>query len=144
MTKTMNLTEIEQLAFNHRQHRDLPSMTNAVFIDIKEFQAFLSEAQASHPDCDTLQVNFIRYELAKDEYWISAAGNNLSQVSLQMFPVKAADKLNWKVNNPAGVDVVTFAVCPPGPDYKEKISGICPPKGSCSEQSTDALQPGVG
>jgi hypothetical protein len=113
---------------------DLPFVTNAAFIDLKEFQAFLSHAQATHPECDTLQINFIRYDIEWPESWVREAGEQLSQVSLQFFPVKAVDNAGWVVDGPQTSRVVSFRVCPPGANYKEGVSGICPPKGNCSDQ----------
>lgn len=131
MTETMTVDQIRQLALNHREHRNLPFVTNAAFIKLEMLESFLSQAKTNHPDCDTLQINFIRYDLNNAENWISPAGENLSQVSLQLFPVKVQNMENWQVTLPVENLITTFCFCPPVANYKEGVSGICPPRGNC-------------
>jgi hypothetical protein len=139
MKKSITITDLDKLSNNYRNNKDIRSITNAAFIKIKELQDFIDEAKQKHGNkFDTLQINFIRYNLAKDEKdRILTAGNGLSQVSLIFVAVRTIEAKNWTVEKlkDDSDNVFTLSINEPeGNDPQgagDPVDGLCPPKEGC-------------
>jgi hypothetical protein len=110
-----------------------PFTTNSAGISLKELEEFISKAKANCPDFAGLRVYLVRYpistqkaELVKDR--IRSDGNNLSQPSLVLVPMKSFDPAtgagdDFKVGN----DVYALSFADPDGDPGD-TSVLCPPR----------------
>ena len=127
ISKPISKAALDQLTANHKNNPDLPVITNAVFISRAHFEKFVSNLPSEY---DALKICFVRFPAnPKDPLRILEAGNNLTQLSLILTPVKGTDKLKWSsedVTDQNG-NLITLCVCEPGVD-DQNGTGLTPPK----------------
>ena len=124
---------------NHKTNANLPVMTDAVFITRKHFDEFVG---GFPQECDALKICFVRFPAnPKDPDRIMEAGNNQTQLSLIIIPVKETNSDTWSSTDAADDDgnLRALCVCEPGIDDNNG-TGLTPPKGS-NENPSGGIRP---
>ena len=139
MIKNITEQKLTELIANNKTNANLPVMTDTVFIALDHFNEFL---RGLPQECDALKICFVRFPAnPKDPGRILEAGNNLTQLSLVIIPVKATNSANWSSTDATDKDgnLRALCVCEPGIDDNNG-TGLIPPKGS-TEKPSDGLNP---
>ena len=109
-------------------------MTDAVFVTRDHLLEFLNNTPSG---LDAYKICFIRHDTPPLDDRISAAGNNLTQLSLMFVPVKDTNTVTWKSTEANDQDgkITTLCFCVPGiPDGNS--TGHCPPASGCPDPDT--------
>lgn len=120
-------------AENYKNNKTLPSETNSAAISLSELEAFIKAAKESYKtdDFNGIRIYFVRYPLSAGTERIGTSGNNLSQTSLVLVPVKSFNAStgsgdDYKLGTSEQVYALAFAD-PDSPDPQETYI-LCPPK----------------
>ena len=128
MIKTISKPDLTQLISNHKNNPGLPVMTEDIFIGRDHFEDFIKSLPQNY---DALKICFVRFPATpKDPERILESGNNLTQLSLILVPVKGTNRLSWSSSDvtDANGNLMALCVCEPGVD-DNNATGVVPPKG---------------
>jgi hypothetical protein len=122
---------LDELKNNHQNimNNGLPIITKALFVTRLHFEDFVNSLPQ---DCDAIKICFIRHEIPPQDRRILPAGNNLSQLSLILVPMKNTNRSTWESEVATGQNslITTLCFCVPGvPDGSS--TGHCPPASGC-------------
>src|SRR5262245_53783628 len=117
---------------NHKNNKTLSFATDSATISLSELEDFIKSAKEKYPTGFTgLRIYFVRYPLTADTENIKTAGNNLSQPSIVLVPVKSSDPKkgieDYKVGTSEQVYAMAFAD-PEDPSDPGDSTILCPPK----------------
>jgi len=134
--KLTDYQKVSGWSANFKNNRT-PFTTNSAVISLKELQEFIEEAKVNCPDFAALRIYLVRYPLPAQKAEqvikrIRSEGNNLSQPSFVLVPMKSFDSAkgagdDFKVGS--SNDVYALAIADPeNPDDPQEGSILCPPK----------------
>jgi len=111
-----------------------PFSTNSASISLKELEEFINQAKVNCPDFIGLRIYLVRYPLTAQKAEqvkskIRSDGNDLSQPSLVLVPMKSFDPAtgtgeDFKVGN----DVYALSFADPESSDPGDTSVLCPPR----------------
>lgn len=116
------------------RNRRTPFTTNYAAISLQELEEFINEAKVKCPGFSGLRIYLVRYPLdaqkaeqAKSR--IGSDGNNLSQPSFVLVPIKAFDPATGKGDDfKVGSTNDVYALSFEDPDDPGGATILCPPK----------------
>jgi len=116
------------------KNKRTPFTTNSAGISLKELEEFIAEAKVKCPGFSGLRIYLVRYPLEAQKAEqakgrIGSDGNNLSQPSFVLVPIKSFDPAtgagtDFKVDSTNDV----YALSIENPDDPGGDSILCPPK----------------
>ena len=130
--KLIDHKKIVSWAENYKNNKTLPSSTNSAAISLSELENFIKAAKENYQaDFTGLRIYFIRYPLSAGTERIGTSGNNLSQPSIVLVPVKSFNASvgsgdDYKVGTSEQVYALAFA--DPDSSDPQEASILCPPK----------------
>jgi len=125
--------EIKRLTDNHTNNKNLPIITNSVFVTRQHFEQFLDNLPVDH---DAFKICFIRHEFIPPDpsKILPVPGSNLTQLSLIFVPMRDTDRVTWastEATDPNDNDrISTLSFCVPGIPDRDS-TGHCPPASGC-------------
>jgi len=118
---------------NHKNNKPHPLETESAGISLSELEDFINAAKATYPaDFNGIRICFVRYPLSANKNKIKSSGNNLSQLSIVLVPLKSFDPAtrmgdDYKVGTSEQVYALSFTD-PEGPDDPGDTTILCPPR----------------
>jgi len=118
---------------NNFKNNRTPFTTNSATISLKELEEFISKAKANCPGFAGLHIYLVRYDLpaqkaAEVKDRIKSDGNDLSQPSLVLVPMKSFDPATGTGEDfKVGDDVYALSFADPEGDPGD-TSFLCPPR----------------
>lgn len=131
MISPKSKAEIDILCGNHQSNMSLPIITNAAFVSRRHFEEFV---RGLPPDYDAVKFCFIRHSIPPQDDRNLPAGNNLTQLSLILMPMKDTNTATWESTEVIENGMIhTLCFCEPGrPDRPDRNgTGHCPPASGC-------------
>jgi len=129
--KLINHQTIVSWSNNHKNNKALSFETDSAGISLSELEDFIKTVRTKYPDFNGIRFSFVRYPLSADTDNIKLSGNNVSQPSIVLVPVKSFDPAKGigddsKVGTSEQVFALAFA--DPGESDPGDTSILCPPR----------------
>ena len=130
--KLIDHQKIVSWSNNHKNNKTLSFETDSAGISLSELEDYIKAAKATYPaDFNGIRICFVRYPLSAKKDKIKPSGNNLSQPSIVLVPVKSFNASvgsgdDYKVGTSEQVYALAFA--DPDSSDPQEASILCPPK----------------
>jgi hypothetical protein len=129
--KLIDHQKIVSWSNNHKNNKTLSFETDSAGISLAELEDFIKTVRTNYPDSNGIRIYFVRYSLSAGTDNIRPSGNNLSQPSIVLVPVKSFDPAKSMGDaNKVGTSEQVFALAFADPDGSDPgdTSILCPPK----------------
>jgi hypothetical protein len=129
--KLINHQTIVGWSNNHKNNKALAFETDSAGISLSELEDFIKNVRTKYPDFNGIRFSFVRYPLSADTDNIKLSGNNVSQPSIVLVPVKSFDPAKG-IGDDSKVgtseQVFALALADPGESDPGDTSILCPPR----------------
>ena len=130
--KLIDHQKIVSWSNNHKNNKTLSFETDSAGISLSELEAFIKTVRTNYPDFNGIRIDFVRYPLSAGTVNIRSSGNNLSQPSIVLVPVRSFDSAKGMGDDSkVGASEQVFALAftdPEGPSDPGDTTILCPPK----------------
>jgi len=129
--KLIDHQKIVSWSNNHKNNKTLSFETDSAGISLSELEDFIKNVRTNYPDSNGIRFYFVRYSLSAGTDNIRTSGNNLSQPSIVLVPVKSFDPAKGIGDDTkVGTSEQVFALAFTDPDGSDPgdTTILCPPK----------------